>query len=317
MKSKKLLFLIAISMVLNITNIFAQAGIPGPCGPVKSYHYLNSWEEPSNIPGQETQVSLNMESGKDLKVGIDPKAGATLAITVNGVAKYNGPTGDITITNPVPNVGDKTDVVVLYTDACGTFTYTWHLTGTGCIPLIETIVPYYKLNANAWSNGTSGNINATGGDSIQFGPWPTSSANAWTWTGNLAANLSSTTSREPTFSVTTSTVLTATIEYQDGCGNLITDSYNYNIIVDGIPPLAVNKFEQGGFSMYLNRTQNNLNIAFNEELNVSILNISGQKILSKNILKQGSIDISSLSSGVYFLKAVSNGESITRKFIKN
>lgn len=333
MKTKKLLFLTAILMVFSVNISIAQAGSPAPCGAVTPYYNISgtgNWPHPAETVGQEIAVSLGITAGANITVGIDPKtAGTTLVITVNGIETYNGATGDISIVNPVPIAGDKAAVVVLYTDGCGTFTYTWNLTALACVPTPQIIIPFYTFNGTDWfradQNTIPGQIDANLGDIIQFGLNPTNGEKkSWLWTGACTSDLyntkdygTATTIREPNFNVYGSCKLTATLTYDDGCGNAAaTTSYDITVIADGVP-LAVDKFEQAGFKMYPSPADNVLNITYNGDLSVSIINVAGQQVLSpRSISKQGSVDVSSLSAGIYFLKAVANGESIVKKFVK-
>jgi len=288
---------------------------PSPCAvPIPHYNtgsLINS--------GAKDGVSINLTAGSDIVVGINPQAGATLSITVGGIQVYSGAAADFTVVNPVPTVGDKANVVGLYTDSCGTFTYTWHLTGSTfvpCLPSVQAITPYYNLNkSNNWTiasaNTIPGQINIKSGDSIKFGPQPTSGS--WSWSGACIANA---TTREITLNATSSCALTATLTYDDGC-KTTTTKYVYKVILNNVA-LGVNKFEQGGFRIYPNPAKTFLNVDFDGDLSVSIMNASGQEIVSPHpIRKQGGVDVSLLSTGIYFLKAESNGESIVRKFIKN
>lgn len=73
-----------------------------------------------------------------------------------------------------------------------------------------------------------------------------------------------------------------------------------------------------GFSMYPNPTSNILNISAKETIqNAQIFNVLGKEVMNLNINKNSeSIDISSLSSGIYLIKYQSNGAVGTAKFVK-
>nr|WP_298994562.1 T9SS type A sorting domain-containing protein [uncultured Polaribacter sp.] len=73
-----------------------------------------------------------------------------------------------------------------------------------------------------------------------------------------------------------------------------------------------------GFSMYPNPANNVLNISAKETIkNADIFNVLGKKVMSVNINKaNGSIDVSSLSSGIYLIKYNVNDKVGTAKFIK-
>lgn len=320
MKSKKLQFCIAFLMVICVTNVFAQAGTPSTCGTVTPYYNAGTgWVNIDTTNGDN--LNLNMVAGSDIIVGINPTGDATYVITVNSTQIYSGSATDYTVANPVPNVNDTAVVVVQYTDTCGTYTYTWNLTGLGCVPLTaEAITPYYNAGsgwANATENTVPGEINVLSTDgTITFGPQPTSGSYTWEWTGACVAGLSATDVREPTYTIgSESCALTAKATLDDGCGGTEVVSYTFNIIVDG-QSLGIEKFEQAGFSMYPNPVNDNLIINFNGDLEVDILNTSGQKVISQSINSEGVINVSGLPSGLYIAKLTSDNDFIARKFIK-
>jgi hypothetical protein len=73
-----------------------------------------------------------------------------------------------------------------------------------------------------------------------------------------------------------------------------------------------------GFSMYPNPASNKLNISAKETIqNADIFNVIGKKVMSVEINETSkSIDISSLTSGIYLVKYNVNGTTGTAKFIK-
>ncbi|WP_250436742.1 T9SS type A sorting domain-containing protein [Hanstruepera flava] len=81
--------------------------------------------------------------------------------------------------------------------------------------------------------------------------------------------------------------------------------------------LSVEENSVSNISIYPNPTNNILNFrsSFNEPLNLSIYNLLGQVVLSKNIDNNTALDVSELSSGVYTIRLNNTNEVI--KFIKN
>lgn len=70
-----------------------------------------------------------------------------------------------------------------------------------------------------------------------------------------------------------------------------------------------------------NPTNGQLNIELNKtttNISIEIIDAVGKKLIQQNlkVLNQTTIDVSSLSSGIYFLKLTSEGNSSTKKFIK-
>lgn len=274
-------------------------------------------------------IPLDMKAGKTIIVGINPSSGATLAWTSTGMNNgFTGTAQEFTFDPMLVNPGDSTTLVGVYTDLCGKVTtYTYVLSvPLVCTPVLQTITQAnYQAGTAGWHDALIyapiGEIHILAGETITFGPWPTDGSKyVYSWSGAGASKLNFTNVREPVYNDndTASCLLTATITYDDGCNPAATASYTFKIIVDDGIPLAVDKFEQRGFKMYPNPVNNILNVTYNGDLKVSITNIAGQQILSpRSISKQGSVDVSSLSAGVYFLKADANGESIVRKFVKN
>ena len=82
--------------------------------------------------------------------------------------------------------------------------------------------------------------------------------------------------------------------------------------------LGVDSFELSKIKIYPNpATENTLNITTDRDLNVSVFDILGKQILKDNVSNNNTnIDISSLNSGIYFVKLSSDEGTITRKFIK-
>lgn len=280
---------------------------------------IKSW---TNKLTTDYTIPVNLKAGVSLIVGINPASGT---IEWSDTKGFTGNTQEFTYNPQLVNPGDSTTLTGIYTDVCGkatTYNYVFS------IPLVCTPVPqsitaaYYQVGTGTWYDAVVtapvGEVHVTGGSTITFGPWPTDGKYKYSWTGSGASQLDSTTKREPIFNDVTgeSCQLTATITYDDGCNPAATASYTFTVIVDD-KPLAVSKFDQKGFKMYPNPASSRLNVDFNGDLNVSVLNSRGQQVLApRAISKQGSVDVSALSTGIYFLKAVSNGDSTVKKFIK-
>jgi Zn-dependent metalloprotease len=84
-------------------------------------------------------------------------------------------------------------------------------------------------------------------------------------------------------------------------------------------PLSVAEFSANNVSLYPNPTKGILNYTISN--NVALTAITINDILGKQIYKSGntinnSIDVSNLSSGVYFVTFKSDNSSVTKKFIK-
>lgn len=91
-----------------------------------------------------------------------------------------------------------------------------------------------------------------------------------------------------------------------------------NLYVYRAATASVENNELLGFSMYPNPATNRLNISAKETiLSAEIFNVIGKKVMSVNVNKTSeSIDVSSLTSGIYLVKYDVNGVTGTAKFIK-
>ena len=83
--------------------------------------------------------------------------------------------------------------------------------------------------------------------------------------------------------------------------------------------LGVNDFSKSNVIIYPNPSKNVLNISSDLQIeNVTIYNTLGQNVFGKPLnTNQSSIDVSSLSNGVYILTAQIGNELVRKQFIKN
>lgn len=83
-------------------------------------------------------------------------------------------------------------------------------------------------------------------------------------------------------------------------------------------PLSSDSFFKNNFSIYPNPVNDMLNISMKNEItinNLSITDLNGRVVSSSD--SSTSIDVSSLSSGVYFISVETNEGKGTSKFVKN
>lgn len=272
-------------------------------------------------------INVSLQTGGNITVGIAPAPKTALgeSLVWTGCGGFTGTQQQFTFDPKLTAIGQTCDLLGTFTDACGVKrTYTYHLTATtGCISIPP--IPYYNNNNTGWKDllTTTHDINlevpigARVDFGIKSGPGGGTGSNLWNDDISITADryfIDATGQEKALDGVFTvqGESINITGVYTDKCG-LVSAPYIFHL---KSPALGVSKFEEGRFSMYPSPAETNLNITFDGDLSVSIINISGQKLLSSFINKQGSIDISGLSSGVYFLKAISNGESIVKKFIK-
>jgi hypothetical protein len=96
------------------------------------------------------------------------------------------------------------------------------------------------------------------------------------------------------------------------------DAYYDNIVING-GSLSTKPVDDRSFAVYPNPARETISIntiTGNEIANVAVYNITGQKVLETN--QSQNININSLATGAYILKATtSNGSLLTKKIIKN
>ncbi|SRX52837.1 T9SS type A sorting domain-containing protein [Aequorivita sp. CIP111184] len=110
---------------------------------------------------------------------------------------------------------------------------------------------------------------------------------------------------------------------QDGSGYVLTT--NTALLGNAVfksYPLSASDFQKNKFQLYPNPAKDKLFLSTTspvENLKIKIFNIEG-KLLSNQTLaleKQTAIDVSNLSSGMYFLNIEDeNGNTVTKKFLK-
>lgn len=219
--------------------------------------------------------------------------------------------------------GETRTLTGAYTDTCGATTnFIYSLSSTAKCTSFAPI-PYYN-NGNGWKDSLTTdhdiNLEVPIGGIIYFGIKSGGGGNGTNlWNDDITTTadryfIDATGQEKALDGVFTvqGESLNVTGVYTDKCG--ASNTYIFHL---KSPSLGVDKFEEGGFKMYPNPAESNLNIVFNGDLNASIINVSGQKLFSISISKHGSIDVSNLSKGIYFLKVVVNGGTVVKKFIKN
>jgi uncharacterized repeat protein (TIGR01451 family) len=93
-----------------------------------------------------------------------------------------------------------------------------------------------------------------------------------------------------------------------------------NTVTTTVQNVAGNKdFAAGIFTVYPNPALGTVTLNFNKEVtnaNVTVHDVMGKKVLSASVTgNQDSINISALTSGIYFISAESNGKSVTKKLV--
>ena len=81
--------------------------------------------------------------------------------------------------------------------------------------------------------------------------------------------------------------------------------------------MSVDDFSLSGFKMYPNPASELLTISLNNDANYSLMNLNGQVFKKGKIThKENTIDVSNLSSGIFFLKVKTDEGVATKKLIK-
>lgn len=304
----------------NYTYTLHAAATCTPLVPTFFYNNGSGWVDPATVAGDNSiTVPAVYASGTfspTLGIGVHLNGGSITWSDATG-GTINNPTNNQIIYSPAFTDGGQTRTLTgTYVNSCGNTTiYTYKISSTStCVSIAP--IPNYSIDG-AWKNNlstsnTSIDVNLPIGGStvLEIKPGNGDSNGTFSWTDTLGLYTNATTGQvsynapDETFDVTG--------VYTDKCGAATTYVFHIKSIT-----LGTTQFEQGGFKMYPNPAKTNLNIVFNGDVNISIVNASGQQVLSpRSINKQGSIDVSNLSTGVYFLKAIANGESTVKKFIK-
>lgn len=94
--------------------------------------------------------------------------------------------------------------------------------------------------------------------------------------------------------------------------------YIDNILLTVNSVLSTNSFDANSFKVYPNPAKNLLNIdSASNVQSVSVYNVIGQEVLNRTINStNANLDISSLNTGVYVVRALIDGNVVTSKFIK-
>tara|TARA_B100000809_G_scaffold213624_1_gene218084 strand:+ start:50136 stop:52052 length:1917 start_codon:yes stop_codon:yes gene_type:complete len=80
-------------------------------------------------------------------------------------------------------------------------------------------------------------------------------------------------------------------------------------------PLSISEFSKGSYNMYPNPVSDVLTIETNEKLDfVKVITTLGAEVLSS---KENQIDLSNLSSGLYYIKIISGNKEAVEKIIKH
>lgn len=106
-------------------------------------------------------------------------------------------------------------------------------------------------------------------------------------------------------------------------GNLPVSGQRFSLIISGdnLSSLNTNEVQLSAINIYPNPTNQLLNYSFSEEIvlkDIVVYDVSGKKILTKESnLSSNQIDVSGLSSGIYFVTFNTDNASLTKKFVKN
>lgn len=107
------------------------------------------------------------------------------------------------------------------------------------------------------------------------------------------------------------------LRFVNTAGNLDGGSIEVNRIQIVDPAtLSVEENTLSAFSLYPNPVKNTLNIESQDAIsNVTVYNLLGKEVISSNTVKN-TLDVSTLSNGVYVIKLTSDKGVATKKFVK-
>ena len=98
---------------------------------------------------------------------------------------------------------------------------------------------------------------------------------------------------------------------------------NRQIILDNLawtaPPLSVNDNNYAGFKLFPNPTSNGvvyIQTQTNQQLQVAVFDVLGKQVVSTTI-SNGTLNVSNLKSGVYFVQVTEGNNTSSRKLIIN
>jgi hypothetical protein len=202
--------LVLISLCLSVTSTLGQTN----CTPSTIIPYLQinggSWS-------QGTSASVTV--GNSVKFGPQPKTSGSWSWS--GPNNFSATTREISINNIQTTQAGT--YIATYTNKCGAKT-TQNFTvivANPCTP--STITPYVQINGGSWNQGASASL--TVGNSLTFGPSPTSGI--WSWSG--PDNFSATTREISLSNVQTTQAGTYIATYTNDCGAKTTQKFTVTV----------------------------------------------------------------------------------------
>jgi hypothetical protein len=207
------------------------------------------------------------------------------------------------------------------------------------VNFVTTGVHYIWIRANMNNNGGDRSVHAGLNDSIWAPRMEMMTLRGWKW----RSKISGATAPPPTIDIKTKGVHTFSLWMrQDGIQIdriLLTTNkdYEYSLPVDSIGPAEsprsgttgishINDNNSYSMSIYPNPSYGNTHLDFNsskiEDVDITILNLVGQKLISKSyksISLTNGIDLptQSLGNGIYLIQCKIAGHIQSAKFIKN
>lgn len=140
------------------------------------------------------------------------------------------------------------------------------------------------------------------------------SINQWSWDFGDGTN---STLQNPEHTYDTEGVYSVAVTVTDQNGNSDTETKTDYITVTNVETDINDNFTDNDlFTIYPNPSNMNVYISAPEDVNLSIFNIAGQKMIEKKNFINGEIDISEFSNGIYMVIFSSNKGMVNKKLIK-
>jgi hypothetical protein len=191
---------------------------------------IQSTSSQENVVSAYSSVNANTDAMTIILVNRSTSNQQNVSVTVNNfpisgsyntLALYNLPGNEtfVSHTSNALKAGTVSASNNVFTATLPPLSVTAVLLNKSCTP--TTITPYVQVDGGSWQQTSSVTVNS--GATVKFGPQPVSGG-SWSWTGCGTSG----TSREQTFTATSSCIATATYTNSSGCQSTQIFTVNVN-----------------------------------------------------------------------------------------